>query len=444
MSLFDYKSFILNEGKIEDEKFNPEDIVKAVEKFAEKIKIDQKRNILEIWAYLKDRDSETEKIDKFLKDNGHEIQKVMRASSGSTPATEFTLDGILIRLVFKPFGGQQMTTLNSTITELVPILLWHAGYNGSPDPIAMITACRSVNLSKVSWASPNDAATAEKYIDMFQDSSLFNEKMENAYGIYQWLLGQNPIDLIWAYRAKPAGWGIEAKSRADIVVVTDKSAFGVSVKAKSSASSKVRKMSSTFFEALRYFGGSYIDDARIFAWNNVFSGMIQEYISDKPEDEDEMKKITVDNCWGLSDRTQDINKSLLKVIEYLYKKDAKKTDENGYYKLQAGARDILAKMIEAKPDTWVSFIKEKAGIGLVFPVTVVIAIKTTAKEIVEETEDNVSATLNKRPIVVKSITTNNKSILVSYKDDKKTYEIRNNSGGNKTAVAYRMAIDEVG
>jgi hypothetical protein len=311
MSLLDYKSFVLNEGKVEDEKFNPEDIVKAVEKFAEKIKIDQKRNILEIWAYLKDRDSESVKIDNFLKDKGHDIQKVMRSSSGSAPATEFTLDGTLIRLVFKPVGGQQMTTLNSSITELIPILLWHANYTGAPDPLLMISACRSVNLSKVTWAAPSDSATAEKYLDMFQDSSLFNEKMENAYGIYQWLLGQNPKDLIWAYRAKPAGYGIEAKSRADIVVITDKTAFGVSVKAKSSTSSKVRKMSSTFFEALRYFGGSYISDARIFAWNNVFSGMIQEYITDNPKEEEEMKKITVDNCWTLSERTQDINKSLI-------------------------------------------------------------------------------------------------------------------------------------
>lgn len=101
-------------------------------------------------------------------------------------------------------------------------------------------------------------------------------------------------------------------------------------------------------------------------------------------------------------------------------------------------------MIEANPDKWVSFIKEKAGIGLVFPVKVVVAVKTTAKEIVEETEDNIAAILDKRPITVNKVSTNNKSLIVSYDKDKKTYEIRNNSGGNKTAVVYRMAIDEVG
>lgn len=443
MSLLSYKDFLNESSQKElDDKFDPADIIKSIETFAKQIKVEQKKSVFNVLVYLTDRDSQTAQVDNFLKTQGFEIEKV-QTSKSSAPVTEFELDGYLMRLIFKPIGGgQQMTTLNSTITELVPILLWKANYTGGPDPQSMLETCKSVDLSKITWAGGSDQKAAADYIEMFETSSLFGEKMENAFAIYKWLLSQNPTDLIWAYRTKPEG--VPDKSRADIVVRTKDDYFGVSVKAKSQSSSKVRKMSTTFFEALRFFGQKYVNEARSFAWNNVFSGMIQQYISENPDSEKVMKTITESNCWDLSGATQKIDKNLLTVIDYLYKKNPKAVDETGYYKLQEGARSIILSMIKNEPDNWVEFIKDKSGIKTVFPVKVVVALKTTATEILDDTEESIAAILDQTPVVGEIIASNKKGLNVMYGNKKYTYEVRNNSGGNKTAVVYRMPIDQVG
>ena len=74
MILLDYQNFLLNEGKEIDDKFEPQDIVDAVKKFASKMKIEEKRNSFEIWAYLSDRESQAAQINEVLKKNGFEIE----------------------------------------------------------------------------------------------------------------------------------------------------------------------------------------------------------------------------------------------------------------------------------------------------------------------------------------------------------------------------------
>jgi hypothetical protein len=448
MSLLDYKSFllnesILNEGKSEDEKFNSQDIVDAIKKFTTKIKIEEKRNTFEIWTYLKDRDSQAGQINELLKKEGFEIDTVMRSSSGSFPATEFYLDGILIRIVFKPTGGQQMTTLNSTITELIPILLWKAGYSGPADPEAMIIACRTVNLSLVNWASKSDMAAAEKYLDMFEESPMYKEKMENAYGIYQWILSQSPKDLIWCYRVKP--YNVPAKSRADLYLEPSAgSPFGVSVKAKSTGSAKVRKMSSTFFELTSFYGEKWLDDVVKWGWDNVYSGLVNQYISEFPEDA-AAKKITESNYWTKKGRAPQKNKDLLKIIDHYWKKDPKNLDQLGYYKIQSYVRDTIANMAKVQPDTWTAFIKDKTGIGSVFPVKVVEAFGSKAHEVHTDTEDSIAAVIESRPVTTESSKTSIKSFSVTYgSEGTYVYDVWNDGGGNKTAAFYDFRVAQIG
>ena len=444
MGLLDYKSWVLNEGKEVDEKFDPQDIVDAVKKFASKVKIEEKINTFEIWAYLADRDSQAPQINEVLKKNGFAIEQVMRSSSGSYPATEFKLDGLLVRIVFKPTGGQQMTTLNSTITELVPILLWKAGYSGSADPNAMLTACQAVDLSSVTWASKSDKDSAAKYLDMFDDSPLFKEKMENAYGVYQWILTQTPKDLIWCYRVKP--YDVPAKSRADLYLEpTNGKPFGVSVKAKSGGGSKVRKMSSTFFELTKFYGGDWLNNAVKWGWDNIYSGLLQQYISEFPAEADKLGKINASNYWVMTGRAPQKNKDLLAVLDYYWKKDPKSLDQNGYYKMQGYIRDAISRMAETEPETWTAFIREKTGLGSAFPVKVIEASKSTAKEVHDDSEDSIAAVIEARPITAKSSSTALKSFSVTYgTEGTYNYDVWNDGGGNKTAAFYDFRFAHVG
>lgn len=444
MSLLDYKNFILNEGKANDEKFDPEGIVKKIKEFAVKIKTENKKNLFEIWAYLKDRDAQAPKINQVLVNNGFEIEQVMRSSSGSFPATEFTLDGKLIRVVFKPTGGQQMTTLNSTITELVPILLWKAAYTGPANPDTMLIACRTVDLSSITWVSNSDQEAAAKYLDMFDESPSYKVKMENAYGVYRWLLTQTPKDLIWCYRLKP--YDVPAKSRADIYLEpADGSPFGVSVKAKSSGSSKVRKMSSTFFEITKFYGGNWLNDTIKWGWDNVYSGLVQQYISEFPAEAETLKTLDASNYYVMGSRSPQKDKKILNVLQYYWGKDKKGLDELGYYKIQGYVRDTIANMAQQSPDVWSAFIREKTGLGSVFSVKVVEAVKDVAKEIHSDSEDSISAVIESRPIT--SSTSNNslKSFSVKYgKEETYNYDVWNDSGGNKTAAFYDFRIAQVG
>jgi hypothetical protein len=435
---------VLYEKTKNEDLSSTQDIVDAVNNFAKRIKIEKKKGVFEVWVYLEDRESQAPKINDIFKDAGFEIEQNMRSFSQSYPVTEFMMDGLMIRVIFKPLGGQQATTLNSTITELIPILLWKANYTGGPDSKTMLEACRKLDLSTVTWSTRADKEAAEKYLDIFEDSSLYEEKMQNAFGIFRWIQSQKPKNLIWSYRVKPViPGGLVPDKRADIVVEDEDGYYGISLKAKTSGSAKIRKMSTTFFEVLRFFDNKYTEEAKTHAWNNVFSSMIQEYKNIFPDNKN-VDIINQNNFWDLVGPKQIIHKQLDKIIEEMYKLDPKHLDEIGYYRLQSGAREILAKIIKEEPDRWIEFFKNKMGMENVFPVKVIVVIKDQATEMDEDTIENIAGVLDKRPVTVDIVKTNKKSIKVSYDDYVQTFEIRNNSGGNKTNVIYRMAIDQVG
>jgi hypothetical protein len=440
MGLLDYKKFLINESVKADATFDAQDIVNAVQKLAKKVVVKEGKSVFEIWVYLDDRDSQSKKIDDVLTSNGIQIQKVQRAVSKGSLVTEFTLDGKAIRLVFKPIGGNASTTLHSTITELVPILLWKAGYNGSSDADTMLSVCKEVDLNSITWAGPKDAEAAAKYLDMFDDAPLYKEKMENAYGIYQWLKQTPTTEIIWCYRTKP--FNLPSKSRADIVVVpTTGDPYGVSLKAKS-ASGKVRKMSSTFPELCRFIGGSVFDDAISWGWDAIYSQYIKNYIAEVPESADELNKINAKNYWSPGSKSPE-QKKMVEVLDYYYAKNKNSVDES-YYKLQTKVKDIICGIVTSDTANFIAFLKDKIGIGSAFPVRVVEAKKTNAVEIHEDTEDSIAATFAETPVTAADNPSSPKRFSIKFGTTEFVYDVWNSQGGNKTAGFFNFVIAQIG
>jgi len=159
-------------------------------------------------------------------------------SLSSFPIAKFNSDGIEYRIVFKPkSGGMTETTLNSTITELIPCLIWI--YNISekkPEDLykKIIGLGKDKILSSSCFLNQKDALSGYNFIEKMETSSKFKEKMENAIGVYKFLKDFNSKEGIskvyWTYRAKPEG--VPSNSPADIILkLKNGNLFGVSLKA---------------------------------------------------------------------------------------------------------------------------------------------------------------------------------------------------------------------
>lgn len=158
-----------------------------------------------------------------------------KTSLSSEDITETTIDGTTVRIVYKPMsGGMTETTLNSTITELVPCL---AFLNGITETNIDKLYEKIIGLSsklQPPYVTQNDLKAGLDFIEQMPESSLYSVKMTNAMAIRKYLKDTNnnkKIDTVyWTYRAKPVG--VPANSPADIVIFfNDGSLLGVSLKA---------------------------------------------------------------------------------------------------------------------------------------------------------------------------------------------------------------------
>ena len=158
-----------------------------------------------------------------------------KTSLSSEDITETTIDGTTVRIVYKPMsGGMTETTLNSTITELVPCL---AFLNGITETNIDKLYEKIIGLSsklQPPYVTQNDLKAGLDFIEQMPESSLYSVKMTNAMAIRKFLKDTNnnkKIDTVyWTYRAKPDR--VPANSPADIVIFfNDGSILGVSLKA---------------------------------------------------------------------------------------------------------------------------------------------------------------------------------------------------------------------
>ena len=160
---------------------------------------------------------------------------VKKTSLSSEDITEFTIGGQMVRIVYKPMsGGMTETTLNSTITELVPCLMWLNKITEKNVDKLYEKILKLDNSKQKCYVNQSDAKSGVEFIEQFPQSSKYKEKMTNAIAIKDFLDDTNKKKSIknvyWTYRAKPAG--IPPNSPADIVIFfNDGSKLGVSLKA---------------------------------------------------------------------------------------------------------------------------------------------------------------------------------------------------------------------
>jgi len=185
-----------------------------------------------------DRVKAYEKTIKILEDNFDYI--VIDSYMGSVGSYDIIVSSkYKIRLLFKPTaGGMTETTLNSTITELVPAILFMSNKSFS-DVDACMKYLLQGKYDKSIYVNGKDAKTGKEFINAMSESSKFQEKMENAFGILKYLKEENAKSKIsqvyWGYRKKPAG--IDKNHKGDIFLkYKTGEMLGVSLKAGTSKS----------------------------------------------------------------------------------------------------------------------------------------------------------------------------------------------------------------
>ena len=180
----------------------------------------------------KDRETDRDEILRNLKQVG--ISAQLGSGQSSVDPIDGTHEEKNFRILVKPIsGGMAETTLNASITELFPCIAFEL--NHSPkSPRDFHEFLLGVNVNKLNCVGSKDIAAAQETINKADTSSKFEEKMNNAIGIYKFLMDSTkdkPIrSVFWGYRQKPSG--VPKNHPGDIFIeYNDGKKLGVSLKA---------------------------------------------------------------------------------------------------------------------------------------------------------------------------------------------------------------------
>jgi len=180
-----------------------------------------------------DRDTDRDEILRRLRQAGIDA-KLSDTSSSSVDPIDGTFDDKAFRIEVKPLaGGMGETTLNSSITELFPCIAFELGYN--PENIQDFHEwLLTVDTRKLECVDPKDTVAARETINKADTSTKFEDKMNNAMAILQFIKDQHNDKQIqnvyWGYRAKPAG--VPKSHPGDMFIkYKDNKILGVSLKA---------------------------------------------------------------------------------------------------------------------------------------------------------------------------------------------------------------------
>lgn len=181
-----------------------------------------------------DREDTRKQIEQALQKAGISYERQQVAGSGF-PGVFIPLRPKPLAFIFKPTrGGMNMTTLNSTITELAPALAF-AFNKKFNDNISFYEFLKTVNHEKSNvYVNAKDKQAGKDFVEQFPTSPAFEDKMNNARAVLKYLHDlhkQEPIaQVIWGYRAKPAG--IPSNHKGDMFVKFKTGKWlGVSLKA---------------------------------------------------------------------------------------------------------------------------------------------------------------------------------------------------------------------
>lgn len=199
-----------------------------------------KKTVLIIKTAREARTEARKSVEKKLADANFIWQGSIRG--GSTGSTEVLYSNHTITILYKPAsGGMSETTLNSTITELAPCLAFMGGktsFSNTKDFYEYLLTTKDKNLGVY---LSHDKVAGNLFIDTMPSSSKFEEKMENAMAVLDYLKSLDSESkikqLYWGYRSKPRG--VPTNHKGDIFVeFINGNMLGVSLKAGSIASSE--------------------------------------------------------------------------------------------------------------------------------------------------------------------------------------------------------------
>jgi hypothetical protein len=173
-------------------------------------------------------------------------------------------------------GGMSQTTLNSSITELFPCIAFEKRF--LPQNIAEFhNFILSVDVEKLQCINKQDIIKTKETISRAHTSTKFNEKMENAIAIIEYLNTKNIekkiTEVRWGYRSKP--FGISSKHTGDIFIkYDDGNIVGISLKTGGNNTSEpqLNTYVSTVFTA--FVENEMLDNIRSIAYEKVYSKIV--------------------------------------------------------------------------------------------------------------------------------------------------------------------------
>ena len=240
----------------------------------EKSKMKESSKSTETKLYSKNRTEARDKFVDALKKKNISFDEEITSIS-SVPVIKIKGDDKRIhKFIFKPIGGggTHETTLNASITELFPALMFIHKID-SKDPQDVIERLSKLDLNKSSvFVSKQDVTAGLDTINRAKESKKFDEKFDNAIAIYNYLKDLNKEKKIanvwWAYRTKPVG--VSKNNPGDLIVkFTDGQMLGISLKA-GTKSSKEPQLNTFVVPVMNFFEDS-LEKLNKSLWSSVYS-----------------------------------------------------------------------------------------------------------------------------------------------------------------------------
>jgi len=344
-----------------------------------------------------------------------------KTSLSSEDITETTIDGTTVRIVYKPMsGGMTETTLNSTITELVPCLAFLNGITETNIDKLYKKIIGLSNKLQPPYVTQNDLKAGLDFIEQMPESSLYSVKMTNAMAIRKYLKDTNnnkKIDTVyWTYRAKPVG--VPANSPADIVIFfNDGSLLGVSLKA--GGESTKEPLLNTYVKPIYEF----------FDRGNTKSIKLRKKLLKEVYNEID---ITASNY----DEGAERNKTL-DVLEQFERDNLKKYEElydKGLYCIREELSDLMVQDYHKFSDWCRAQILKQSDV----PVTIIKAVNDTYREVKDG--NRLNAYLSKATSVKVEISTTSKQnfSFCLYQGSKKIATMNMAVRSNKVGVQHKL------
>ena len=322
-----------------------------------------------------DRDADRDEILRRLTLAG--IQSTTKSTNSSVDPIVGSIDGVNFVINVKPkSGGMGESTLNSSITELFPCIAFEKKLNPK-NVIDFMEKLMSVDLKTCKSIIGSDLKAAEETVNKAEASSKYQDKMENALAILNFINDEHnkkPIKQVyWGYRGKPSG--VPGNHPGDMFIqYTDNKMLGVSLKAggKKTKEPQLNTYHNAVF--LNSRGASFNDKSGLQSLRKEIYAKVYSKIKGMP---------AIDNFdGGKTGRHKDKNITI-KLIDKLPKKDF----ESYYNQYLEIVRQGLVNRFNKNKDESLRYIKDAIlREAPDVPTIVIKAIKNDYEEVTDRDE----------------------------------------------------------